>query len=143
MNDLEFWGKMEAVVKRYDLLCHPFYEAWREGKLTLDDLREYACEYYHHVFSFPVYLKLLAARLPTGEFRNDVVYALWDELGMHDESRRAHDLLWVDFAIGTGALPKDVLGRKPIRPITALLATFLKVAQKGSPAEAVAVFFYL
>ena len=56
-----------------------------------------------------MYLKALAIRLPNGELRQQILENLWDELGAYDEPRRAHDQLWVDFAVGTGALPKDVL----------------------------------
>jgi pyrroloquinoline-quinone synthase len=132
---------MYSLTDKYDLLRHPFYEAWRDGKLTLEDLREYACEYYHQVFSFPVYLKTLADRLPDGELRKIVLKNLSDELGAQDEPRRSHDLLWVDFAVGTGAMAKDVLGRRPIQPITVLLRTFVKLARRGTPAEAVAAFY--
>lgn len=141
MNDAEFWKRLGSLSQKYDTLRHPFYEAWRQGELTLDDLREYACEYYHQVFSFPVYLKTLAARLPHGELRRQILENLWDELGAHDEPPRAHDELWIDFAVGTGALPRDVLGRKPIRPIMTLLVTFMKLARRGTPAEAIAAFY--
>src|SRR6185437_11700002 len=41
----------------------------------------------------------------------------------------------------TGALPRDVLGRKPITPIMSLLSTFMKLARRGTPAEAIAAFY--
>jgi len=141
MNQVEFWTKMCALLDKYDLLRHPFYEAWTEGALTLHDLQEYACEYYHQVSFFPVYLRELATRLPDGELRKSVLDNLWDELGMHNDNRRAHNLLWVDFAVGTGVLPNDVFTRKPIREITVLLETFLALARRGSPAEALAAFY--
>jgi pyrroloquinoline-quinone synthase len=132
---------MYSLADKYDLLTHPFYQAWKGGKLTREDLKEYACEYYLHVFSLPVYLKALAARLPQGELRNHVLDNLSDELGMHHDNLRAPGLLWVDFAIGAGASANDVLGRMPIGETTLLLKTFLKLARKGSPAEAVAAFY--
>lgn len=141
MNDTEFWQRLDSLLQEYNVLRHPFYEKWRQGKLALDDLREYACEYYHQVFSFPEYLKALAIRLPNGELRQQILENLWDELGAHDQPCRAHDQLWIDFAVGTGALPKDVLGRKPITPIMRLLSTFMKLARRGTPAEAIAAFY--
>jgi pyrroloquinoline-quinone synthase len=33
------------ILKQYDLLQHPFYLAWNEGRLTLDQLALYAGEY--------------------------------------------------------------------------------------------------
>ena len=52
----EFVQELDARIARFDLLCHPFYQAWSDGKLTTDDLREYSAEYYHHVAAFPTYL---------------------------------------------------------------------------------------
>jgi pyrroloquinoline-quinone synthase len=141
MNQVEFWTEMSAILSEYDLLHHPFYEAWTEGALTLHDLREYACEYYQQVSFFPVYLKELSARLPDGELRKNVLDNLWDELGMHNDNRRAHNLLWVDFAMATGALPNEVFTRRPTREITLLLETFLALARTGTPAEALAAFY--
>lgn len=141
MTQAEFWERMYALLNRYDLLRHPFYEAWAKGELTLYDLREYASEYYHFVAFFPVYLREFAARLPDGELRKAVIDNLRDELGMPDESGRAHNLLWLDFAVGTGALPNDVFSRKPIIEVNAIIETFLTLASKGEPAEALAAFY--
>jgi pyrroloquinoline-quinone synthase len=35
------------------LLAHPFLVGWRDGKLTRDDLRAFATQYFHMVASFP------------------------------------------------------------------------------------------
>ena len=41
----EFFAALDARIARYDLLQHPFYQAWSKGELTRDELREYASEY--------------------------------------------------------------------------------------------------
>ena len=48
-----FWQQLDARIAKYDLLCHPFYQAWSQGRLTREDLRAYAAEYFHHVAAFP------------------------------------------------------------------------------------------
>ena len=63
MNTTQFFEQLEACIAKYDLLRHPFYKAWSAGELTRDDLREYACYYYHHVEAFPTYLAQFALRL--------------------------------------------------------------------------------
>src|SRR6476620_778684 len=68
MTSQEFVQQLDARILKYDLLCHPFYKAWSEGKLSRNDLREYAHQYYHHVEAFPSYLDEFAARLPHGIF---------------------------------------------------------------------------
>ena len=34
MNQQEFFSQLEARIAKFDLLCHPFYQAWSHGKLT-------------------------------------------------------------------------------------------------------------
>ena len=132
---------MDGLLVNYDLLRHPYYEAWRHGTLSLRDLRDYACEYYYHVASFPVYLREFAARLADGQLRQSVLQNLWDELGIHSGEDLAHGLIWLKFAVGTGALPNDVYSRKPSQEMSALVATYLKLARTGCAAEAVAAFY--
>ena len=86
-------------VARYDLLCHPFYQAWSAGKLTRDDLLHYACEYYHHVAAFPTCLSAFHSRLPDGPLRRRVLMNLCGE----EIQGRPHSELWLDFAEGMGA----------------------------------------
>ena len=72
MPSPEFLEQLEARIAKYDLLCHPFYEAWSAGELTRDDIRSYAHDYYHHVAEFPSYLAEFAIRLDECEFRDAV-----------------------------------------------------------------------
>src|SRR5438552_18872526 len=60
MNSMPFSQELQARIAKYDLLSHPFYKAWSAGELSRDDLREYACQYYHHVAAFPTYLAQFA-----------------------------------------------------------------------------------
>jgi len=45
----EFFEQLEAPIAPYDMLRHPFYQAWAAGQLTRDDLRCYAQDYYRQV----------------------------------------------------------------------------------------------
>src|SRR5690348_78188 len=105
-----FFSALDARVDRYDLLKHPFYQAWSNGELTRDDLREYAAEYWHHVSAFPTYLSALHSRLPDGGLRRMVLENLCDEEGQRDG--RPHSDLWMDFARGMGAAEAEVLERE-------------------------------
>lgn len=135
MND--FLQELNARIARYDLLCHPFYQAWSEGKLTGADLREYAADYYHHVAAFPTYLSAFHARLEDGGLRRNVLRNLADE----EIEGRAHADLWLDFAEGMGARPADVTARKPLAHIAQLIAHFRQVAQTGTRAEVLATLY--
>jgi pyrroloquinoline-quinone synthase len=135
MND--FVQELDARIARYDLLCHPFYQAWSEGKLTGEDLRQYAADYYHHVAAFPTCLSAFHARLEDGDLRRNVLRNLADE----EIEGRAHADMWLDFAEGMGADRQGVATRRPIAEIDQLIAHFRNVAQTASRAEVLATFY--
>ncbi len=136
----EFFAALDARVARYDLLQHPFYQAWSKGELTRDDLREYAAEYWHHVSAFPTYLSALHARLQDAPLRRVVLENLADEEGL--PSGRPHSDLWMDFATGMGADPEEVHGRNLQPETAALLAHFRATMQTGSAAALAALYSY-
>jgi pyrroloquinoline-quinone synthase len=137
-----FWQEMQSRISKYDLLCHPFYQAWSEGTLTRDDLRAYSADYYHHVAAFPTYLASFYSRLPEGELRRAVMQNLADEEGLDgNPSSRPHNELWLDFAEGMGADRTDARNSKPVKEITGLVDHFRHVAKLGSHAEALATFY--
>src|SRR5437764_3823586 len=101
MNREIFLNELDSRIKKYDLLCHPFYKAWAAGELTRDDLREYAQDYYHHVEAFPSYLAAFGLRLEDGDLRRAVLANMCDEKGVDDRAGNhavPHSELWLDFA---------------------------------------------
>jgi pyrroloquinoline-quinone synthase len=143
MNTADFFEQLEASIARYDLLCHPFYRAWAAGELTRDDLREYACHYYHHVEAFPCYLAELALRLDEGELRRAVLANMCDEKGVAAGTPRnsvPHSELWLDFAEGMGAT-RDVRGYRALPEVSGLMRYFHHLASEGTSEEALAAFY--
>jgi len=137
-----FWRQMETRIAKYDLLCHPFYQAWSAGTLTREDLRAYAGDYYHHVAAFPTYLASLYSRLEDGDLRRAVVANLADEEGLDgNPASRPHNELWLDFAEGMGAERTQSRRSEPIAEVTELISSFRRVATEGSAAEALAAFY--
>src|ERR1700721_1121742 len=140
-RNAEFWSRFEERVAPFNLLQHPFYQAWSKGELTREDLREYAAEYWHHVAAFPTYLSALHARLPDGETRREVLRNLVEEEGVDSGAGRAHSDLWMDFAAGVGASREEVAGR-PVQPeMTALMATFRELMQEKRASAAMAALY--
>src|SRR5580692_5467318 len=133
-----FFQALDARLERYDLLKHPYYQAWSKGELTRDDLREYAAEYWHHVSAFPAYLSSLHSQLPDGKLRRLVLENLADEEGLEDGA--PHSDLWMDFARGMGADEAEVRGRK-IEPETQAVVDQFRAAMHGSPAAALAALY--
>jgi len=132
-----FSCELDARIARFDLLCHPYYKSWSEGRLTRTDLREYSAEYFHHVAAFPTYLSAFHARLEDGALRRSVLRNLVDE----EVEGRAHSDLWMDFATGMGNSDAEVRERQPMGPIQNLIDNFRNVAQNGSTAEVLASLY--
>jgi pyrroloquinoline-quinone synthase len=137
-----FVSLLEERIHQYDLLCHPFYKAWSAGELTLEDLREYAEDYYPHVDAFPGYLAQLGVRLEEGELRHAVLANMTDEKGGEDsfgEPERSHAELWVDFVEGVGGsrVPKH----RARGEVGELISWFQDIAGEGTPEEALAAFY--
>jgi len=137
MTTQEFFTALDARIAKYDLLCHPFYKAWSAGKLTREDLRAYAQNYFHHVNAFPEYLQAFASRLPQDEVRRAVEANHDDEMGLHGS--RPHSELWLDFVEGMGG--ERAGGAKPIAEVESLIQRFHSTALEGGPEEALATFY--
>ena len=137
MTPQEFSAQLDANIAKYDLLCHPFYKAWSEGRLTRGDLREYAREYFHHVDAFPSYLDEFAARLPHGNMRHAVLANRDEEAG--NDGSRPHSELWLDFVEGMGG--SRAAGTSHVPEVKNLISAFHTVAREGAPEEALAAFY--
>jgi pyrroloquinoline-quinone synthase len=143
MNLRAFHEQLEQRIAKYDLLCHPFYQAWSAGQLTRDDLRAYAAEYFHQVDGFPACLRTLAARLDDGPTRRAVLANLADEEGRDSQSGGGipHPELWLDFAEGMGADREAVRRSSCCSAVGDLTEHFHAVAADGTPEAALAAFY--
>ena len=141
MDTKAFLSLLDDRIHQYDLLCHPFYQAWSAGELTRDDMRLYAEDYYPHVEAFPGYLAQLGVRLEEGELRRAVLANMTDEKGGEDsfgEPERSHADLWLDFVEGMGG---SLRKRQPTGEVRKLIRWFQKIASEGTPEEALAAFY--
>ncbi len=75
--------KLVRIIDEWNLLKHPFYQAWSSGTLPVEALRIYAREYGEFV-----------AALPQG----------WETLKDHETANeeREHIQLWENFRIALG-----------------------------------------
>jgi pyrroloquinoline-quinone synthase len=139
MNSAHFCQELDARIAKYNLLNHPFYKAWSAGELSRENLREYACQYYQHVATFPTYLAQLAVRLDDGELRQAVLANMTDEKGL-TAGETPHADLWLDFANAMGA-GRDLRRHQPTAEICDLIDFFHDIASEGTPEEALAAFY--
>ena len=93
-----------SSISGYLLLDHPYYEAWQNGALRMEDLRSYAEQYRHFERWLPVVLSAAAAQMGQGEPRRLVEANLADELA----NPRPHVELFDGFARAVGAVDQVV-----------------------------------
>jgi pyrroloquinoline-quinone synthase len=134
---MTFWIELENRIAKYDLLRHPFYQAWSKGELTRAELAAYAEQYLPHVAAFPTYLSALHAQLEDGQLRRRVLENLMDEEGIGSPDGRPHSDLWRDFANGMGAS-----GSPAIAEVQQLTATFRRIVDEDTTAALAAFYAY-
>ena len=143
MTTEQFFADLDRRIAKYDLLCHPFYQAWAAGELSREDLAEYGRHYYAHVEAFPSYLAELGIRLDEGELRQAVLANLGDEKGGEDafgQPETAHSELWLDFVESMSG-NRSLQGLQPVEEVQQLVRHFSRVAREGTPEEALAAFY--
>lgn len=128
--------ELDALVDKWHLLKHPFYQSWTAGTLNRSNLQLYAAQYYQHVRAFPEHLRTLAARSADG-----LRPIVEDNLAEEDYPGRTHPQLWREFAAAVGVSEAELDSAAPLPGTQALVDTFDRLAREGAPAEAVAAFY--
>src|SRR5580704_12133463 len=111
-----FWAQVDREIAKFDLLQHPFYQAWSAGELTTRDLKFYGEQYFHQVSAFPTYLTRLHSRLPDGPMRREVLANAFDE----ETEPCPHSELWLRFVEGRSAMEPASNASHPIPEVAAL-----------------------
>lgn len=111
------------------LLKHPFYQDWMAGKISRENLQDYAIQYYYHVDRFPRYLSALHSICETPHLRRDILQNLNDEEGT--DHSFSHPELWVHFAEGLGVPKEHVLNGAPRAAIKNVTDLFFQYTRKS------------
>ncbi len=128
--------RLDALVAKWHLLGHPFYQAWTAGTLRREALELYAEQYYHHVKAFPEHLRTLAARS-----EGELCGIIEENLAEEENPAQPHPKLWREFAGALGVSDERLDGTTPLPGIEALLTTYRQLAAQGSTAAAVAALY--
>ncbi len=96
---MNFCQSLNRQLDEIHLLKHPFYQAWNMGALSLETLRKYASEYYHHVAAFPRYISGIHTQCADLKARQVLLGNLIEE----EQGDKNHPALWLQFAEGLGA----------------------------------------
>ena len=99
-----FSKRLNEKLDEYHLLKHPFYQAWNEGKLTREIIKDYAEQYYQHVKAFPRYISATHSLCEDIEQRK----VLLENLLRYEDRENDHPKLWKNFALAMGADSKEI-----------------------------------
>lgn len=128
---------IESQIAQRNLLLHPFYQAWTQGELTRNALRDYARQYYHHVAAFPTYLSALHAHTEDQQVRRHILANLMDE----EAGNPNHPELWLRFAESTGVRREEVSNADLWPETKDLVGTFRGICREGSVAQGIAALY--
>jgi pyrroloquinoline-quinone synthase len=128
---------IDDLVAERHLLHHPFYVAWREGRLTRAALGDYAAQYYLHVRAFPTYLSALHARCDEIATRQALLANLRDE----EEGPENHPALWLHFAEAVGCEREEAESTTAWPETVKAVATFRLAVTEGPIAQGLAALY--
>jgi pyrroloquinoline-quinone synthase len=132
---------IDTKVASQAMLSHPFYQAWTEGRLSVDTLRAYARQYFHHVEAFPQAVSAVHSACPDREGRRMLAENLAEEEGV-DAGKQDHATLWLMFACGLGENEAAVHAQKLNPETRGLIDTFRKLSRQSYAAGLGALYAY-
>lgn len=118
---------LNQELDKLHLLKHPFYQAWSEGKLSIEILREYAKQYYNQVKAFPRYISKIHSQCDDIKARQILLGNLIDE----EQGEEHHPELWLRFAEGLGVSRDDVESAALKEETRALVEGFFKLSEES------------
>ena len=132
---------IDSKVAAKAMLSHPFYQAWTEGRLPLDTLRDYARQYFHHVEAFPRAVSAVHSACPDREGRRMLAENLAEEEGI-EGGKQDHATLWLMFACGLGESEGAVRRQALNAETQALIDNFRKLSGQSYAAGLGALYAY-
>jgi pyrroloquinoline-quinone synthase len=137
MTREEFLTALDALIAEKHLLNHPFYQLWSQGRLTRENLREYAVSYYPHVAAFPTYVSGVHANCDDAGLRQELLENLIEE----EHGKENHPALWRKFAAALGAAESDLASAPRTPEVADAIAEFRRSTKDASVAEGLAALY--
>ena len=132
---------IDAKVATRAMLSHPFYQAWTDGTLPLDTLRQYARQYFHHVEAFPRAVSAVHSACPDRDGRRMLAENLAEEEGL-EAGKQDHASLWMMFACGLGESEGAVREQALNVETRNLIDTFRRLSRKSYASGLGALYAY-
>ncbi len=115
----------QEILDKFHLLKHPFYQNWSEGKLSMETLKRYAEQYYHHVDAFPRYISTIHSKCEDLPSRQILLANLNDE----EAGEENHPELWLRFAEKLGATREAVKNVTKLENTNALIHGYFNLTK--------------
>ena len=141
MTGLSVSQAIDSKVSDRAMLSHPFYQAWTEGRLSLDTLRAYARQYFHHVEAFPRAVSAVHSNCADADGRRMLAENLAEEEGV-DAGKQDHATLWLMFACGLGQDEAAVRTQQLNGETSALIETFRRLSRRSYASGLGALYAY-
>jgi pyrroloquinoline-quinone synthase len=141
MTGLSVSEAIDSKVSARAMLSHPFYQAWTEGRLSLDDLRAYARQYFHHVEAFPRAVSAVHSNCADAGARRMLAENLAEEEGV-EAGKQDHATLWLMFACGLGQSEDSVRSQQLNAGTKGLIDTFRRLSRQSYAAGLGALYAY-
>ncbi len=137
MTKNEFLTALDDLIAENHLLKHPFYQLWSQGRLSRENLREYAISYYPHVAAFPTYVSGVHSGCEDAALRQELLENLIEE----ERGSENHPALWRRFAAALGAKSSDLSAAPRTPEVAEAIAEFRRATHDGSVAEGLAALY--
>jgi pyrroloquinoline-quinone synthase len=132
---------IDSKVAERAMLKHPFYQAWTEGRLPLETLRDYSRQYFHHVEAFPRAVSAVHSACPDRDGRRMLAENLAEEEGI-EAGKQDHASLWLMFACGLGESEGAVRAQELNPETQSLIDTFCRLSRRSYAAGLGALYAY-
>jgi pyrroloquinoline-quinone synthase len=123
LNREEFRQAVITAIEEKSILKHPFYQKWNEGKLTMEELKEYSKQYYKFVENFPMFVSSVHSNCPDIKVRKMLLENLADEEG-YSGKISDHPSLWLNFCESLGVKKESIENKTPSKGVELMINGF-------------------
>ena len=134
-------SRIDSKVAERSMLSHPFYQAWTEGRLPLETLRDYSRQYFHHVEAFPRAVSAVHSACPDRDGRRMLAENLAEEEGL-ESGKQDHASLWLMFACGLGEDESAVRSQELNAETQELIDSFRRLSRRSYASGLGALYAY-
>lgn len=125
-------SSLDSLIRSRTLLEHPFYKRWSAGKLTKDELKIYAKEYFHLVERVPGIVERVRDRVQEPAMRARIDQNVVEE--------QEHVELWKRFAKSLGISERELTSYEPSAMARKAVASIEKLVEESADAGISAVY---